>query len=165
MKAPVPDKLSVRAARPGDEAELVRCCSQMDHRERRLEPRKRPGDHIPAVYIKSLRRHAGEHGGCIMVAEVDGRVAGFVYAFQTEVLDHQTNEPALLVSISDLVVARKFSKLGVDRMLIDAAEQYARQQGADALTVAIQSGHKPTLNFYADGGYKPHELIMMKNLK
>lgn len=143
----------------------MRCASELRTYERRIEPRRRPGDQIPEVYIASLRRHAEEHGGWLSVAEIDGRVAGFVYAFKTEVLDDQTNEPAIMVSISDLVVGQKFARLGVDQLLIDAAEQIARREGARTITVGVQANHQAALDFYGRHGYESHELILMKHLE
>lgn len=85
----------------------------------------------------------------VSVAELsDGKVAGWLgaYVFRTVELDK-------CVEISGLVVDSEIRSLGIGRLLLEAAEEWARQVGCRNITVRSNVKRRRAHRFYVINGY------------
>lgn len=86
----------------------------------------------------------------IFVAEVpDGEIAGWigVYIFRSVEMDK-------LVEISGLVVGDGYRSRGIGRILLDAAEDWARDRGCKVIAVHSNVKRQRAHNFYKKNGYE-----------
>lgn len=84
----------------------------------------------------------------ILVAELDGAVAGYVHLNGYDVLyaDHMKN-------IMGIAVSSSCRRMGIGRMLLAAAEDWARETGAKAVRLVSGEGRTGAHAFYRSLGY------------
>ncbi|QLJ00779.1 GNAT family N-acetyltransferase [Streptomyces sp. NEAU-sy36] len=87
--------------------------------------------------------------GDFLVAEVDGRVAGYVRLAQTIPLASHAH----VLSIQGFAVAEEARGRGVGRALIRAAVTEARARGARRLTLRVLGHNTPARRLYESEGF------------
>lgn len=85
---------------------------------------------------------------CVLVAEVDGRVAGWAHVERRLILE--TGEKA---ELTGLVVDERDRRSGIGRRLVAAVERWARDRGLDAMTVRSNVARGAAHQFYPGLGY------------
>jgi GNAT superfamily N-acetyltransferase len=128
--------VSVRQARHDDAADLTRLTLQLGY-SRSLEE-------IRASLARVLAR-ADER---VLVAELDGVVAGCVHAVIADYLDVER-----YVHIAGLVVDAGARRGGVGRALMAWVEEWARQEGCGAVRLSSSSTRTAAHRFYERIGY------------
>ncbi len=86
-----------------------------------------------------------EQGGCVLVAEEDGEILGFLSMMPQDW--HDTGW------IHHLVVDRRCRRQGVGSALLNAAARWARECGLVRLTVEAQTKNYPAICFYQKHGF------------
>jgi len=95
------------------------------------------GSEIVDDYYPYMLDRCIECDGTVLVAEVDGEVAGFV-TILTRVESEEIVEGEIEYGlVSDLVVASKFRRQGLGRKLLEAAESYARANEVRWLRIGV----------------------------
>jgi GNAT superfamily N-acetyltransferase len=99
----------------------------------------------------------------VFVAEVSrGRIAGWVgmYIFRSVEMDHCT-------FISGLVVDEAFRSQGVGKILLNAAEDWARIRGCNAICVSSNLTRSRAHGFYLGNGYRSvkTQITFLKSLE
>jgi GNAT superfamily N-acetyltransferase len=95
-----------------------------------------------------LARIAGAPDQLVIVAVVDDKIAGWLQAHASVVL-----ESGFRVEIVGLVVGEKFRRGGVGRSLVQRAEQWAREIGAEAVVVRSNTQRVESHRFYPALGF------------
>jgi len=96
--------------------------------------------------------------GCILVAEVIGRVIGMC----TGQLVISTAEGGPAVVVEDMVVDPAHRRRGVGRSLMKAMAGWAGEQGATRLQLLADKNNPPALAFYERIGWQPTALICLR---
>lgn len=130
-------KIVVREAVLDDYSSLTELAWQLGHKEEAGRIRTR--------LLDLLKRD--DHR--ILVAEVDGKIAGWVHAFLNRPLHKVT-----VVEIAGLVVDQNYRKMGIGRRLLDTAEDWAKTQGCDQVTLCSNITREGAHQFYQTIGYK-----------
>ncbi|MDE2765639.1 MAG: GNAT family N-acetyltransferase [Chloroflexota bacterium] len=68
------------------------------------------------------------------------------------------------VEVVDLAVDAAARREGVGRLLMDAAEAWARERGADSVDLTVVEGNAPALALYENLGYRMRSHRMWKRL-
>jgi RimJ/RimL family protein N-acetyltransferase len=139
--------LRVRHAEPGDAAELVSLASAVssepegwllaDSRWRSVSEERR--------YVRAMRRHPD---GAVIVAEVDGRLAGRLSVAR------DPHPASTHVADLGIMVAAPFRRRGVGTALLAAAEDWARAAGVRKLELHVFPHNLPALALYERCGYE-----------
>ena len=96
-----------------------------------------------------LTRVLGRPSERVWVAyETDGRVVGFLHA-----ADYETLHAGSLKNIVSLAVEESSRGLGVGRMLTEAVEGWARDEGCEAVRLVSSQNRTKAHAFYAHCGY------------
>lgn len=143
---------------------LRECMIELQEFERRIDPRMPPGADIADAYIAEMFGRCKECGGRILVAEVDGSVAGYATILprvKTEQLEDGNLEYGL---ISDLVVLEKYRQLGLGQKLLEAAELYAKACKVRYLRIGVLAGNPVAEKLYASAGFSPLYTELEKRL-
>ena len=112
------------------------------------------GADIVADYIPRMLFRCAHCDGRVLVAEVDGEVAGFTTILarvQSEEIEEGLAEYGL---VSDLVVAGRFRGQGFGRKLLEAAESYAIDNDVAWLRVGVLAGNHSASALYDSLGFK-----------
>jgi ribosomal protein S18 acetylase RimI-like enzyme len=148
----------------GDVPAVIRCIVALQDFERRLDPRLRPGEAMAAAYWDGILQRCREVQGRVLVADLDGVVAGFGVVLTrvpfTE-LDDPQGEYAL---VSDLVVLPEHRRRGIGGLLMQRAETVARDAGATCLRIGVLAANKSARDLYAAAGFEPYLEVLEKRL-
>lgn len=98
-------------------------------------------------------------GRAVLVAEVDGRVAGFV---SLGTRTHFTGE--LDAYVGELVVAEAHEGRGVGRSLVAAAEVWARERRLPRITLETGAANVRARRFYAALGFTEEDIRLTRTL-
>jgi N-acetylglutamate synthase-like GNAT family acetyltransferase len=86
----------------------------------------------------------------VLVAERQGAVAGLVSGHVFPLFHAE----AWVGRITALVVPADQRRKGIGRLLLSAAEEFARGRRANRLEVTISGSHDPSVSFLEEGGYR-----------
>lgn len=121
--------------------------------EHGIDPRIPPGIDIVDDFIPRLLHRCKLCDGKILIAEVDGEVAGFV-TILSKVTNEEPEEGDYEYGlVSDLMVVERFRKQGLGRKLLKAAESYARDRGVKWLRIGLLADNQAADRLYASMGY------------
>ncbi|NEA23530.1 GNAT family N-acetyltransferase [Actinomadura bangladeshensis] len=106
-----------------------------------------------------------------LVADQDGEAVGFVHAalsLPIEDADRQVTRDAEMrrVFVNALAVQRSHWRSGVGTALMEAVERWARERGAELLTLETFAASPVSVPFYEDRmGYERHAIVFAKRLR
>jgi len=127
----------------------------------------------PAMYqvpvledvVRDLMQDWDGPGQAVFVARVDGRVVGSV---DVHVVHPRTRagmvKPRVVADIG-IAILNPYQWQGIRRRMIEAAEKWARSQGAEKLTLDCHPANTGAVRFYESLGYQPTGLLMRKPLE
>lgn len=153
----------VREARPQDLAALVRLRIANAQAHVELDP---AAFRVPDVEaVRDYFEHALRgYGVLILVAEVDGEVAGMTeIVFLPEPPAHQILRARRSADIHT-VVLDEHRGLGIGRVLVERAEAAAAGRGVESLGAMILSRNEGAVRFYSEAGYVPHGSLLRKEI-
>ncbi|MGH8212300.1 MAG: GNAT family N-acetyltransferase [Rhodanobacteraceae bacterium] len=128
--------IHIRAANPADAGPLARLSGQLGY----------PAD---AKTIARRLQDIGErHAGAVLVAEVDGAVAGWAHALPQARMEHDAN-----AELAGLVVEEHMRGTGIGAALLHAVEDWARKHGYPELIVRSNVIRARAYRFYLREGY------------
>lgn len=85
------------------------------------------------------------------VAEAGDEIVGFLIAKQ-----HPSERLGHIITVD---VVKPWRRRGVGKVLMDAAEQWGRQQGLEAITLETAEDNLAAQRLYAVRGYKKYEKL------
>jgi RimJ/RimL family protein N-acetyltransferase len=139
--------LLVRAAEPGDAAALTALADAVGSEPEGwvlgYSPPRTVADE--RRYLRALRRHPN---GAVLVAEVDGRIAGRLSIAR----DPHPSSPH--VADLGLIVAAGERRRGIGTALLAAAETWARRSGIGKLELHVLPHNAPAIALYEKLGYE-----------
>ena len=134
---------------------LCECLIELQDFERVIGPRLPAGADIVDAYRADMFDRCKKSGGRVLVAEVDGNVAGYATILprvRSEQIEDGNIEYGL---ISDLVVREGYRRRGLGKKLLAASEQYARACKVRYLRVGVLAGNQAARSLYALAGFEP----------
>lgn len=110
------------------------------------------GDAPESVVAKAVLRYAGDDGGRIVVAELDGAVVGcgFIRVAVASPLD-----AGRAVLLSHVQVAVGYGRQGVGSALLEAALTWAEHRGVETVVTSVPTDHREANRFLARLGLAP----------
>jgi GNAT superfamily N-acetyltransferase len=144
---PKPKPPKVREAKPADAARIAELIALLEH----------------PIDEKTVSRNLGKlkKGGELpLVAALDKQVVGLcgVHAMVT------VHRPAPVGRVTVLVVDNKAQRHGIGRMLVEAAEQWCREQGCQIIEVTSNDRRAAAHAFYRHMGYERTSIRFFKKL-
>jgi len=136
-----------------DTGSLRDCLIELQEFERSVDCRMPAGEEIADAYLSDMFLQCAMSKGTIFVAEMDGRVAGFVTLLSqcsSGELDDGDIEFAL---VSDIVVREECRGLGAGRQLLEIAEKQAREDGAQWFRVSVLARNQLARKLYESLGF------------
>lgn len=140
--------VTLRAARPGDAAELVRLWT--------LALRRTDASEQQADIVSVIDRAEAADDEAVVVAELDGRLAGAVHLSITTVTP--INLEPMVVAVSPQVFP-EFRRHGVGTALLEAAVEFAEANGVGHLGSGAVSGDRVANRFLARLALAPQALL------
>ncbi|MEW6089914.1 MAG: GNAT family N-acetyltransferase [Pseudomonadota bacterium] len=156
--------MTIREARPGDRAALVRLMGALHDFEAAIEE-NRAGAEAADSHLAWVEKSVAELGGVILVAEVDGVVLGFVaYTFEEDPGTFVRPEYRQHALVWDISVAEAARGQGIGQALLQAAEAAARAAGICEMRLYVLEANKRARRIYEEAGYRNYERFLSKRL-
>lgn len=143
---------------------VMSCVIELQDYERLLDPRLPSGRAIVSEYIPQMLDRCEQCNGKVLVAEVDGEVAGYATVLARVSSGELADGDVEYGLVADLVVAKKFRNQGHGRRLLEAAESYARAHGVIWLRVNVLAGNRSANDLYTSMGFSSLYLELEKDL-
>jgi len=115
---------------------------------------------VPAAMVR-FERIAAHPDWRVFVAEADGLVVGFLSVEWRELLHHRDGSYA---EIMTLAVSERIRRSGAGSLLVAAAEEWAVQRGATAVTLHSRLSREGAHLFYERQGYEKNAYFFRKVL-
>ena len=131
---------------------------------RRMDPAEPPGDAVADAYLPLLFRRCDAWRGRVFVAEVEGRVAGFVGVLARWPQEEPDEPYGSFAYVSDLVVLSSARRAGLGRALLARAEAFARAEGAAVLRIDVMAENAGARSLYGRFGFRERTIEMEKLL-
>lgn len=141
--------IHIRAAAPADAGSLARLSGELGY----------PAD--AETIARRLQDVVKNRAGAVMVAEVDGQVAGWAHVLPQRRLEHDAN-----AELAGLVVDESARGAGIGRALLRAAEAWAGEHGYPELVVRSNVIRERAHRFYLREGYaeKKRQVVFVKKM-
>ncbi len=111
----------------------------------------------PEMQARGLAMLLGRDDAAVLVATIGGAVAGMT----TVQLTVSTARGGFSAGIEDVVVDEAHRGSGVGRLLLGAAEEWARARGALRLALLADETNAPALDFYDRLGFTRTRLVWL----
>jgi GNAT superfamily N-acetyltransferase len=147
-----------------DAQQLRDCVIELQNFEREIDPRMPSGEEIVDDYIVAMLFRCRMCDGQVLVADVDGEIAGYVTMLnrvQSDDLDDGNLEFGL---IADLLVRKAYRGTGLGRELMAAAESVAKEHDVRWLRISVMSENAAARKLYASSGFSEIYVELEKDL-
>jgi ribosomal protein S18 acetylase RimI-like enzyme len=154
------EQIQIRLWNKHDRASIIALDRELQAYEQTLRPSRSADPKNSVSHVRELEKAlAEEDAGALFVAEVDGGVVGYLSCFFDE--DEFEKEPDEL-RIYDLVVSEQWRRCGIARLLIESAEQLARQHEVERVNVTTLLNSDAAKATYKASGFKPIMIVFEK---
>ncbi len=147
-----------------DGEQLRACVIELQNFEREIDPRMPSGEEIVDDYIIAMLFRCRMCDGQVLVADVDGEIAGYVTMLnrvQSDDLDDGNLEFGL---VADLLVRNAYRGTGLGRELMAAAESFAKEHDVRWLRISVMSENAAARKLYASSGFSEIYVELEKDL-
>lgn len=115
-----------------------------------------PGRWLPAEQTREFIENAvTDEKFHLLVAEQDGRIAGFVIAQAQETPAYSCIRPRRLGYVFDIVVDPTVRGQGTGKELLRAVKAWSKAQGHTHLELSVLPENKGAMRLYEQEGYQP----------
>lgn len=143
---------------------LRACVIALQDFESQLDPRFPDGESIVDAYVPDILRRCETYEGKIIVAEIDGEIAGYAMVWTSVKSEEIEDGDFETGRLADLAVLQKYRRQGIGKALIVASEEYARKCGAECLHIGVMAANRGAASFYRTCGYEPFSMKLEKRL-
>jgi GNAT superfamily N-acetyltransferase len=119
--------------------------------------RENPGEVIPDAYYRAFDAIAADPNNAVIVAEIDGRIAGTLQLTYIPGLTYTGRERA---QIEGVRVASEYRGRGVGQLLIGWVIERARERGCRVVQLTTDRQRPDSIRFYQKIGFRPSHMGM-----
>lgn len=102
--------------------------------------------------------HVRNYPGTLKVAELDGRIVGFIRFFPEEGSFGR-------YGIIDLIfVEKEHRKLGIGKLLMETAEKWFESNDISRIEATVTNTNTPSINFFKSHDYEERRTVLHKKL-
>ncbi|WP_030175507.1 GNAT family N-acetyltransferase [Spirillospora albida] len=145
--------MTFREATADDLAEIVRLLAD----DPLGATRETPGDDIPEAYFTAFAAIEKDPNNAVIVAEIDGRIAGTLQLTFIPGLTYTGGERA---QIEGVRVAAEARGHGVGQAIIGWAIERARERGCRVVQLTTDRQRPDAIRFYQKMGFRPSHMGM-----
>jgi ribosomal protein S18 acetylase RimI-like enzyme len=154
----------IRTFLPSDAHEVKHCFAELQSLEQSLEDNRVDAEAISSAYLKHLLDECSKWDGCLLVAEHDNRVVGFVCVLAKFDSHDMIEADSKYAYVTDIVVTSNMRGHGIGLKLLQEAETFSRQRGASVLRLNVLAENRTARIFYSKTGFRELEIKLIKPL-
>ncbi len=137
---------------------------QLNLFEDKISGDRAPGRKAAAAGLGANRRRMSDHGGAELVAEIDGKVVGYLLCVIEKTDAYIRERYGMCAYIAELVISEGHRGKGFGRQLINAAEAYARGRDMPSIFIGVLAGNAAADQLYEGLGYHAYSIERVKRL-
>lgn len=100
----------------------------------------------------------------IFLAELAGELVGFIHVLVAQAREFPIFVPRRFAIVDNLVVTESFRHLGIGSLLMEEAENWAREHGLTAIELTVYEFNQGAIALYEKMGYETLSRKMSKSL-
>jgi len=167
MSANQASRINVRTAVAADLPALIALNAHVIEQLTAEPPAGFRGDSAAAPDAAQLENEfqaaLADDGHLLLLAELDGRLAGSAFGSVEDYSDELLEAPYLTVQY--VAVSPAARGQGVAQALLGALEHRARERGLSVLELRVWSNNRAAIELYVKQGYSPIEQRMAKRIR
>ncbi len=144
--------VTIRPGRREDAAEAARLWMQSAREHTAHDPIYATSPGAERVMRRFLTDLAGSNHSFLFVAELGGRTVGFISGEMRE--GSPTFQAKAWASVDDVFVEPDHRNLGVGRALLERVKEWARERGADGVSLQVAAANERGRKFYEELGFR-----------
>ncbi len=157
--------LTIRPYQDKDRESLLSCIEHLQAWESSLEPEiKASGEDVAHSFLLHFIEEDANCEGKLLVAELDGRVVGFVNGYIEEDRDAKDLVIRRWFYLSDIAVLPEYKGQNIGGQLIVEIEKYALSRGLSQIQIGLLAKNGSAKNFYMKHGYRDYEHVVLKTI-
>lgn len=157
--------VTIRDATTEDRPALARMMQGLNRFEDAITGDRLTDAESAARHVAYLEDIVMDDGGCVLVAEHDGAVVGFLIAFIEEDDGHYLKPDARKHGyISDLYVDDAMRGRGVARSLMTEAERLFKEMGIKTMQIGVLAANAGARAVYEKAGYQTRSVFLEKDI-
>jgi diamine N-acetyltransferase len=119
----------------------------------------------PSELTEYVSAHISDENVALLLAEFNGRIAGFIVARVLEAPDHAGMVARQFVSIENVGVTDECRGQGAGRALMAAAEEWTKSRDVREMQLSVREFNEGARDLYHGLGYKTASRRMSKTLQ
>ena len=143
---------TIRPGRREDAAEAARLWMQSAREHTAHDPIYATSPGAERVMRRFLADLAGSNHSFLFLAEDAGRTVGFISGELRE--GSPTFQAKTWASVDDVFVEPVYRNLGVGRALLERVKGWAKERGADGVSLQVAAANERGRKFYAELGFR-----------
>jgi GNAT superfamily N-acetyltransferase len=144
---------TIRPGRREDAADAARLWMRSAKEHTSHDPIYTTSPGAERVMYRFLADLAGSSHAFLFVAELhDGRTVGFVSGELRE--SSPTFRPMTWASVDDVFVEPDYRNLGMGRALLESVKAWAKERGADGVSLQVAAANERGRKFYEELGFR-----------
>lgn len=155
--------ITIRKAIAADIPLLKPLGIELQENERSVYPERAVATDIVDQYNDILLRDVKSGEWHVFVAEIDGKIVGYVSGTANDPEDDLENTTTGFY-VGDLVVLGEYRSLGIGAKLMNAIIDYAKQSGFGSIELNVLAANERAQKFYKDQGFTDYEVVLRKRL-
>ncbi len=155
----------IREYEETDANQVMQCIVALQDFEHKLYDKMSDGKSIASQYLKLLLEDLEDQDGKIFVAEVGGKVVGYVHVHARVKNEEIIEIEHEWAEMQDLAVLEEYRGMGIGKALIKRAEEYARQKGATEMRTEVLALNTAGRRLYSTVGFSEHLIVVRKSLQ
>lgn len=149
---------------PGDRAEIHALLTRLTVYEAQFEADRDPDPSRNAEYFDAVAEDIARQGGFILVAEAEGRPAGYLSVLFDDYGAYLKEDLRRHAHITDMFVAERHRGEGIGAMLVAEAERRACAAGLKRMTVGALTRNALANTAYRSFGFRSYAILYIKEL-
>ncbi len=148
-------EVTIRIATMGDCSAVCQLLHELDNHHVRIRPDVFQPFDGPARSREHLAQFVDEHDGEIFLAEVGTDIVGLATIQITNSPDAPMFRPCQNAVMDNLIVSQDFQGLGIGKMLLDRAVEWARSRDIRCININVWIDNEAGLSFFTANGFQP----------
>jgi ribosomal protein S18 acetylase RimI-like enzyme len=156
--------VSIRLMQASDRAAVIGLLVELTAHEAALSDDRTTGLDTAAACLADDAEKARETGGAQIVADIEGRVVGYLALQLGRAGPYVHDHLRAHVHIENIVVASEHRKAGIGQALLTEAERFARAAGRKVILLGVLPRNDLALSAYRRAGFAELSIEMVKVL-
>jgi len=112
--------------------------------------------------IEFISERISENDGCVLIAEADGKIIGYLIGGITEAASYRTIE--LLGELEEMVVLEEYRGQKIGEQLVQKFFGWCKEKKLNRVRVEVSAPNLKGINFYHKQGFEDFNLILEKDI-